>query len=263
MKRYLPILLLLLTACVNKDRPAEAVSADADTTTVCTETTPAQPVVAEKAQEQKKRAEKEQSAPVPQENAEVAPVEEQPVVPATPLTGVLEGHEWVDLGLSVKWATCNIGAVRPEDYGNYYAWGERKKKSSYTKDNSKTSGDKLKSIAAHRKRDAARAQWGSTWRIPTKAEMMELIEKCEVTWETRNGVNGKLVKNKATGVSIFLPAAGYRGSELYEAGESGRYWSATSEGTTEQADFLFFYSEHFNWHRDFRYYGLSIRPVTE
>ena len=84
------------------------------------------------------------------------------------------GHEWVDLGLSVKWATCNVGASRPEQYGNYYAWGETTTKSEYTRDNSKTMYKNLGDISGNAQYDAARANWGGSWRMPRKAEFDEL-----------------------------------------------------------------------------------------
>lgn len=130
------------------------------------------------------------------------------------------GHAYVDLGLSVKWATCNVGASSPEEYGNYYAWGETTTKSSYTEDNSKTDGVSMSSsIAGDASYDAARANWGGTWRLPTASESQELIDNCTWTWTTQGGKNGYKVTSEKNGNSIFLPAAGCRYSmTLYYGG---------------------------------------------
>ena len=94
--------------------------------------------------------------------------------------GTINGYDYVDLGLSVKWATCNVGASTPEDYGDYYAWGETSTKSSYDIDNSTTFGKQMRSIAGNPTWDAARKNWGSPWRLPTEAEFQELIDNS--TW---------------------------------------------------------------------------------
>ncbi len=266
MKKYLLTLLVLLSlaACVTKDRPAEQTFADLDSIAEHTKDSIAKAAAEEKQkveEAKKKVAEKPKQKP---RQEEAKPVEKkEPEKPKVAATGELNGHTWVDMGLSVKWATCNVGANSPEECGDYYAWGERNEKETYTRDNSQTDDSNTNNIINHRRRDVARNDWGEGWRLPSKTEVQELAENCETTWVTRGGMNGKLVTSKITGGSIFLPAAGYRGSELYELGESGRYWTGTSEGGKPDAEFLFFYSEHFNWHRDHRYYGLTVRPVTE
>ena len=121
-------------------------------------------------------------------------------------TGKHNGHEWVDLGLSVKWAKCNIGASASSDYGTYFAWGETAPKSSYTEDNSMTKHKQLADLSGDKKYDAARANWGGEWRIPTVDECLELIEKCTWTWTTQDGHVGYKVTSLANGESIFLPA---------------------------------------------------------
>ena len=183
-------------------------------------------------------------------------------------TGTINGHDWVDLGLpsGLKWATCNVGATSPEGYGNYYAWGETSTKTSYDGSNSVTYRQQISDFSGNATYDAARANWGSSWRMPTKAEMEELINECTWTWTTQNGVNGYKVTGQ-NGKSIFLPAAGCcYGSSRYFVGEDGVYWSSTpdpGESYTNYAYGLFFYSGSpcVDW--DTRYRGYPLRPVSD
>ena len=169
------------------------------------------------------------------------------------------GYEWVDLGLSVKWATCNVGANSPEDYGNYYAWGETSTKSICTLDNCTTWNQKIDDIKGTN-RDVAHVKWGGSWRMPTEKEFDELCEKCNWEW-TGSGykVTGP------NGNSIYLPAAGYRDREtLYNDGLYGYYWSSTPLSEDSQdAYYLCFCSayQYTNW--DLRYFGFTVRPVLE
>ncbi len=175
-------------------------------------------------------------------------------------------YGYVDLGLSVKWATCNVGATQPEGFGRYYAWGETEVKSEYTVENSETYGDeRIDDISGSWRYDVATAHWGGNWRIPTKAEMEELLNSCKQKWTKRNGIRGCLFTSKINGNSIFLPAAGYRdGSSLYYAGESGYYWSASpDEGNSDGAYYLYFSSGNADWGWYNRIYGRSVRPVSE
>ena len=194
----------------------------------------------------------------------------------------LNGHEYVDLGLpsGTKWATCNVGASKPEEYGNYYAYGETTTKDSYvwktyiyckgskntlTKycydanyGNNKFT-DKLTTLQSSD--DAATANWGVGWRMPTYDEQNELKNNCTVTWTTQNGVNGRLFTGP-NGNSIFLPPAGYRvGSGFYYAGSSGFYWSSSlGSDDTVRARYLSFHSD--GWYGSiYRYYGLTVRAV--
>lgn len=178
--------------------------------------------------------------------------------------GTLNGYEWVDLGLSVRWATCNVGASSPSDYGNYYAWGETKNKSSYTEGNSKTYNVVMPDISGEPKYDAATANWGVGWRMPTKEEFEELLDKCNWQWSSQGGRNGYKVTGP-TGNSIFLPAAGGRiGTSLYRAGDFGRYWSSTPNGSNAlNACYLFFYSGSHRVAWSYRYSGQSVRPVSD
>ena len=166
----------------------------------------------------------------------------------------------MDLGLSVKWATCNVGANKPEDYGDYFAWGETKPKKRYSSSNySYTSNPTILPLSA----DAARANWGGSWRMPTRAEQDELREQCTWTWTTQNGVKGYRVTSTKNGKSIFLPAAGYRyASSLYGAGSDGGYWSSSlSTYRTGDAYYVYFLSSYVDWSISGRYCGHSVRPV--
>lgn len=181
-------------------------------------------------------------------------------------SGTINGHEYVDLGLSVKWATCNVGAGSPGDYGNHYAWGETSTKSEYTRSNSKTFERDYGYIGGNASTDAARANWGGTWRLPTEAEFDELIKKCTWEWTTQGGHYGYLVTGR-NGNSIFLPAAGWRyglPSSLSNADANGHYWSSTPISVTQFAYGLAFCyngSRDMGW--NFRDEGLSVRPVSE
>lgn len=190
---------------------------------------------------------------------------------------IIGEHEYVDLGLSVKWATCNVGANSPEDYGGYYAWGETSTKSNYSwsncfdcLDNSGYSwsvykiGGKTK-IEPDSGHDTARENWGYSWRMPTIAELKELNDKCTWKWTTKGGHNGFVVTGP-NGNSIFLPAAGDRNgtSSAGGVGEIGSYWSSTLSSTySSYAQFLDFnFSNHY-MDDYYRRYGYSVRPVTE
>ena len=176
----------------------------------------------------------------------------------------LYGHEYVDLGLSVKWATCNVGASSPSDYGSYFAWGETRQKTEYTIKNSVTYEKSFGDIGGNAQYDAARANWGGSWRLPTKDELIELKEKCKWTWTTQGGHNGYKVVGPS-GKSIFLPAAGWRsGASLYLVGELGYYWSSSpDESRTQYACSLYFDCSYYGWDWGGRLSGHSVRPVLE
>ena len=189
----------------------------------------------------------------------------QPNVKQPATTGTINGHQWVDLGLSVKWGTCNIGATSPEEYGDYFAWGETRPKATYTEENCKTYGKNIGGIAGNAAYDAATAHWGGSWRMPTYDEFNELINNCTWQWTTQGGKNGYKVTSKINGNSIFLPAARYRDeSSLGIGGSKGLYWSSTPyvSDTRNAYSFDFFSGNRFlNWNN--RLYGHSVRPVTK
>ena len=186
--------------------------------------------------------------------------------------------EAVDLGLSVKWATCNVGATKPEEYGNYYAWGETTSKDDYSWETYKfgtynddynyskltkyneTDGKTILEAAD----DAATQNWGSNWRMPTIEEWQELINNCTWTWTALNGVNGYQVK-ASNGKAIFLPAAGYRDRDaLSDAGSYGNYWSSSlNTGTPHGAQHVYFISCYHCKGYGYRDSGHSVRPVCK
>jgi hypothetical protein len=197
---------------------------------------------------------------------------------STSVSGVSEGHAYVDLGLSVKWATCNVGAESPEDYGDYFAWGETQPKSYYDWSTYKWYNYNQDYITKYctdseigtvdnktileLSDDVANANWGGSWRMPTHEEIAELEKKCSCTWTTQNGVKGYKVTNKTNGNSIFLPAAGRRNnSSLHDAG-SGHYWSSSLN--TDYPDdvwCVYFDSGSVVLAIAYRCYGRSVRPV--
>lgn len=200
--------------------------------------------------------------------------EDEPVTP--PATTC----EAVDLGLSVKWASCNVGAESPEDYGGYYAWGETEEKNNYGATTYKyfrdLDGDgyvdpneyqNIGSNISGTSYDVAHVKWGGSWRMPTKDEFLELCNKCSWQWTSVNGVSGQKVTGP-NGNSIFLPAAGDRdGTEVGSRGSSGYYWSsslAVDLGYTgRSALYLYFNSGGHNWLSDSREDGHTVRPVTD
>ena len=185
----------------------------------------------------------------------------------SPATGTSNGYGYVDLGLSVKWATCNVGATSPEEYGNYYAWGETITKKTYTLNNCTTQNVFFKyDFSGESKYDAATANWGVDWRMPTLDELKELHENCTWEWISSNDFKGYKVTGP-NGNSIFLPAAGfYYESSLIGAGDRGDYWSSSPIGNqTIFAYSLDFYNNSFHGVTNIqnRFDGLSVRPVLE
>lgn len=197
-------------------------------------------------------------------------------------TGTLSGHDWVDLGLpsGTKWATCNVGANSPEEYGDYFAWGEIAPKDTYTGANYRYGTydlagyvqlykyntndrygqvDTLTSLEASD--DAARVNWGTDWRMPTYDEFKELETYCTRIWTTQNLVPGSSFTGP-NGNSIFLPAASIR--DDMDPFDYNLYWSSSRGYGPDDADAAYCY--HFN--SDYcavsaalRYVGIPVRPV--
>ena len=186
----------------------------------------------------------------------------------------------VDLGLSVMWAKCNLGAIKPEDYGDYYAWGETEPKSDYswstykwcsgsaytlTKYNTQNSYGTVdnKTVLAQED-EVAQVKFGGKWRMPTDAEWTELIEKCTWTWVTNyngTGINGRLV-TATNGNSIFLPAVGILQGTMHSHPTAGFYWSSSlNTDYPSCASNFYLSSDYFYMVTNSRSYGMSVRPV--
>ena len=196
-------------------------------------------------------------------------------------------HMFVDLGLpsGTLWATCNIGANSPEEYGDYFAWGETVGSSSGKIDfswstykwcdGSESTLTKYNGSSNHGtidnktelelEDDAAYMNWGTKWRMPSLEQFEELINSSYTTteWTKRNGVYGRKITSKKHGNFIFLPAAGIRNSTgLYDAGSYAYYYSKTlNSKTSTNAYGLFFRIYDIDSYSSFRFEGQSIRPV--
>ena len=182
-------------------------------------------------------------------------------------------YEAVDLGLSVKWATCNVGASSPEEFGDHFAWGEIEPKLRYDYDNSSIWDVSVSELESRgiigsdgnltADYDAASVNWGSGWRMPTRDEIEELINNCTWTWTTQNGVSGCKVKG-SNGNSIFLPAAGHREGTGFSLSSGGIYWSATV-GDWYTGHTLYFASHLVGGYvgSDDCCFGNTVRPVSE
>ena len=181
-------------------------------------------------------------------------------------------YEYVDLGLSVKWATCNVGATSPEQTGLYFAWGET---TGYTAEQVKRGVRKFNSASYTAsaistdltlEQDAAHVNLGGNWRMPTKDEFQELLNNCNVMQtEDYNGtgVAGRVFTSKINGNSVFFPAPGNcADSSVYNVGSCGIYW-ATSWYSTSDAWELDFNSGWKGMGYNIRYYGCSVRAVCE
>ena len=202
------------------------------------------------------------------------------------LTGFSQGHEYVDLGLpsGTLWATCNVGASRPEDYGNYYAWGETSTKSTYdwntyryangdfdkltkycNKSNYGDNGftDNLTELQSGD--DPAAANWGNGWQTPSMDQCVELLNYTDFEWTTQNGVNGWQFTSRMNGQTLFLPAAGRCDSAFYDVGSSGWYWSRSLLTDTPDGAWYFVFDsdDWFVGNDRTRINNFSVRPVRE
>ena len=193
-----------------------------------------------------------------------------------------EDLDYVDLGLpsGTLWATRNIGANNPEDYGDYFAWGETAPKVAYdwsnykwcdgsegtlTKYNTASGyGDVDNMTELDPADDAAWVNWGPSWRMPSAEQLDELQQECNWQWAAMNGVNGYFVTSRHNGNSLFLPAAGcrYEGA-VYGTGVDGVYWSRTLYSENPSAAcYLIIHSGYVHyWSYYDRIYGHSVRPV--
>lgn len=186
-------------------------------------------------------------------------------------TDPYNGYEYVDLGLpsGVKWATCNIGANTPIEYGHHYAWGETMPKINYSDANCKTYGTQMSDISGDAEYDVARHTWGGEWRMPTESEIRELKEYCEWKWIEKDDAKGCEVIGP-NGSSIFMPAAGFALNQdpLAFVDVQGYYWASTPQSENEDpfggySCSLSFFDGNvpITWFS--RYAGLSVRPVVD
>lgn len=198
----------------------------------------------------------------------------------------VDTHEYVDLGLpsGTLWATMNIGANTPEEFGDFFAWGETTPKELYDWSNYQWCNGTLRTLTKYCTQsnygyngftdgkteldpedDAATVNWGSQWCMPSKEQQDELRNQCTWTWTTSNGVNGYRVSKN--GKSIFLPAAGYHfTNNYYRPGEMGYYWSRTlGSSRSYYANYIYFYSmngsEGIDAYYGDRDSGFSVRAV--
>lgn len=177
-----------------------------------------------------------------------------------------EEHEWGDLGLpsGTLWATCNVGASRPEEYGDYFAWGETKPKTNYSSSSYSFTDNPSELLSED---DAATANWGNGWLMPSKEQMDELIssENTTTIWTQQNGVNGRLITSKKNSKTLFLPAAGfYSDTTLNYAGSYGDYWLRSAyNANSDRANDLFFQlgTIYTRENVGVRSGGQSVRPV--
>ncbi|MBO7302217.1 MAG: hypothetical protein J6U58_05865, partial [Bacteroidaceae bacterium] len=182
-------------------------------------------------------------------------------------------YESVDLGLpsGVKWATCNVGASKPEEYGGYYAWGEIEEKDDYNWSTYKWCngsydnitkyyvnfglGDADNKTVLEPEDDVAHVLWGDDWRMPTRAEQDELLTKCTWTWTALNGVNGYRVTGP-NGNSIFLPVTRTGNTEQ-------GYWSSTLASDSFAACCLYLWEGVYDNSAHDRYSAFAVRPVCD
>ena len=164
---------------------------------------------------------------------------ETPQPEPCPLSGFVGSFEWVDLGLSVKWATCNLGAAKPEECGDYYMWNWAD--------------------------GACQERMGRPWRMPTRDEFQELISCCDYMQTSLNGVPGVQFRSRTNGQAIFLPFAGHQKDMILDGVyKYGDYWSSTPDARSSQKSWRLTIGSttvrvyHAGW-----YYGCSIRPVCD
>lgn len=188
------------------------------------------------------------------------------------ITGTLNGHEWVDMGNGLKWATMNIGATTVADNGSYFAWGETSTKDNYTSSTYLYSGNPSTLPSDH---DAATAQWGSSWHMPTHSDWQWLLDNCSrscvsVSDGNANYQFGIRFFSEITGNELFLPFASYmEGSSLKTPIVDGYYWSSSASTiVTNDAFYLSAKGTYVTQNISLyvlsfeRYWGLPVRPVS-
>ena len=196
---------------------------------------------------------------------------------------MIQGHEGVDMGVSVKWAAYNLGADSMSDFGDYYAWGETMTKrcfewNKYRYQRSGSTFDNIQFTRYNTKEqfgsvdyvtelkdndDAASVRWGDKWRIPTAEQWKELQENCEWIWTEFKNTLGFIVVAK-NGNKLFLPAAGvFSGSKLHFEREEGYYWTSSLAADPRRAYYCSIFDKQVKLDTRDRFAGLTIRPVAK
>jgi len=190
----------------------------------------------------------------------------------------INGHKWVDMGSGIKWATTNIGANSPEEFGEYYAWGESAPKQVYDWEHYShaakndegyyTVSEKWLSsegFIRDRKYDTASVLWGEPWRMPTYDEILALLRACTRTWTTMNDVNGYLLKSKTTGEELFFPASGYKyDNTIKYVGTHGYVWASNLSWDPDCGYTLYMKtSQRIEPGFTTACYGIPVRPVSD
>ena len=191
--------------------------------------------------------------------------------------------EYVDLGLpsGVKWATFNVGATKPEEYGDYFAWGETEPKELYDWSTykwcdgsyntlTKYNTDSEYGVVDNKKilessDDVAYVNWGGNWRMPSVDEWNELLSHCSLKWEERNGVSGVVLVSVQNGNSLFLPAAGvyHYNNGLISQNTEGYYRTNSLDESRGTISLGFSYTGSINWYANDRCFGQPVRPVYD
>lgn len=210
---------------------------------------------------------------------------EDPAEQGVTVSGIEGNYTYVDLGLEsgTKWATYNVGATKPTECGDYFAWGEIKPKEKYGPDTytwynatadsvtkyctNSEYGDIDNNVLLEDDDDAVTANWGAAWRMPTNKQQQELKESCDWKWVENfngSGVSGQLGTSLANGATIFLPAAGQRDGEiLYYVGQHGFYWSSEINDFSPSGAYYYRLDENGVYWGDYlgRENGNSVRAV--
>ena len=191
--------------------------------------------------------------------------------------------EYVDLGLpsGVKWATFNVGATKPEEYGDYFAWGETEPKELYDWSTYKWCDGSYNTLTKYNidseygvvdnkkilesSDDAATANWGGDWRMPSIEEWNELFSNSSLKWEEHNGVSGVALTSVRNGNSIFLPAAGFYHYDngLISQNTEGYYRTNSLDESRGTISLGFSYTGSINWYANDRCFGQPMRPVYD
>lgn len=207
------------------------------------------------------------SVPV-KKNKAIVPVVIEEQTNDAPVSGSMNGYEWVDLGLpsGTLWASCNVGASKPSQSGSLYAWGETSTKSSYTQENSAFYGKETSDFSADKSKDVAAAKWGEGWRMPTREEFDELLFYCNWKYVQRDGRWGSELSSTINNQSIFLPVTGYKdGSKHEDASGNGMYWTSTPQDNqwNNGCHVYQFGGALGEMSASERSYGLAVRPVAD